>query len=407
MADQPMSPVACVRRFLRYTWKFWVVFAYYSAACGFFMPIEGWSALETSYFITATITTVGYGDVAPKTHSGRLVAFAFILFGLSVVFVIIANVATNIIEAAEARAVAAVDNDLTDNKQPHMFKVAMSFFMIGICVIIGGAFYYFNGEFDGDLIHCFWWSAATVTTVGYGDLAIHKESSKAFTIAFMLGSVLVTAAAIGNLSSVRDDMRREKREADLLERLDPMLIREFDSNGDGIDVNEYVIGMLLLLEEVDPDKVKMYHAQFQEHDRDKSGVLDRHDLAVLSKIEAEKKLRRQFMMQGDKGEDLEQKIANAVADMIETENCRPVPRMPPIAEMKLSKANVLPDNGIDSMDSWENDAEAGQGGRVPGPPGMNLSANRDLANGDARILCDVDGEGSIHEDHHSFVFCAV
>ena len=65
-----------------------------------------------------------------------------------------------------------------------------------------------------------------MTTVGYGDLSITKDSSRVFTIGFMIVSVLVTATAIGNISSVREDIKREKKEATTLKRLDPTLIKE-------------------------------------------------------------------------------------------------------------------------------------------------------------------------------------
>ena len=205
---------------------FWIVSSYYVAACLVFMPIEGWTLLETCYYITATITTVGYGDVAPQTEKGRVWAFFFILFGLSVVFTVIASVAQRAINMVQARAISAVEDDPTDHHEPHIFKMVMSVAMILVCILIGASFYYFNGEFDGNVIHAFWWSLATVTTVGYGDLSITKDSSRVFTIGFMVVSVLVTATAIGNISSVREDIKREKEEAATLERLDPALIKE-------------------------------------------------------------------------------------------------------------------------------------------------------------------------------------
>ncbi|MGB2074354.1 MAG: potassium channel family protein [Henriciella sp.] len=39
-----------------------------SAAYG---RLEGWRALDTVYFLTVMSTTVGYGDITPKTPSGR------------------------------------------------------------------------------------------------------------------------------------------------------------------------------------------------------------------------------------------------------------------------------------------------------------------------------------------------
>ena len=53
-------------------------------AVGFHL-IEGWSILDGLYVSTQTVTTVGYGDLAPATRSGRIFATVFMLAGVGVV----------------------------------------------------------------------------------------------------------------------------------------------------------------------------------------------------------------------------------------------------------------------------------------------------------------------------------
>ena len=50
-----------------------------------FMAWEDFTALESLYVTTTIVTGVGYGDVAPKTQSGRLFAALFMPLGLTVV----------------------------------------------------------------------------------------------------------------------------------------------------------------------------------------------------------------------------------------------------------------------------------------------------------------------------------
>jgi voltage-gated potassium channel len=56
-------------------------------ACGAlgFHLIEGWPILDSLYAAAQTVTTVGYGDVAPATRNGRLFAIVFMLTGVGVV----------------------------------------------------------------------------------------------------------------------------------------------------------------------------------------------------------------------------------------------------------------------------------------------------------------------------------
>lgn len=61
-----------------------VIVAMGCGALGFHL-IEGWSILDSLYAAAQTVTTVGYGDVAPGTRNGRLFAIVFMLTGVGVV----------------------------------------------------------------------------------------------------------------------------------------------------------------------------------------------------------------------------------------------------------------------------------------------------------------------------------
>lgn len=50
-----------------------------------FHYIEGWSWLDSVYIATETVTTVGYGDIPPRTPAGKMFASAFMLLGVGTV----------------------------------------------------------------------------------------------------------------------------------------------------------------------------------------------------------------------------------------------------------------------------------------------------------------------------------
>lgn len=60
----------------------WIVLAIGTIA---YHIIEGWSWLDSLYFSVITLTTIGYGDLAPQTDAGKLFTIVYILVGLGII----------------------------------------------------------------------------------------------------------------------------------------------------------------------------------------------------------------------------------------------------------------------------------------------------------------------------------
>ena len=87
-----------------------------------------------------------------------------------------------------------------------------------------------------------------MTTVGYGDLALcDKEQDQLFVTVFAIFSVVLVAGAIGTLGNLYAENDRQNREAKMLASFDMDMIKALDQDGDGVDKNEYVLGMLSAL----------------------------------------------------------------------------------------------------------------------------------------------------------------
>ena len=87
-----------------------------SVGCLWYTQLAGWTLLDAAYFSIVTITTVGYGDVAPMTQRDKLFTCAYILVGVffigTAVGVMVACAAElekvrEVLDAAAPRAVAA------------------------------------------------------------------------------------------------------------------------------------------------------------------------------------------------------------------------------------------------------------------------------------------------------------
>ena len=67
----------------------------------FYHYVEKWSYIDALYFTSATITTVGYGDITPKTDAGKMFTIAFVFAGVGIVLYGLSLIASHFVEARE------------------------------------------------------------------------------------------------------------------------------------------------------------------------------------------------------------------------------------------------------------------------------------------------------------------
>jgi voltage-gated potassium channel len=64
----------------------------------FYWRVEGWNSLDSFYFCIITLTTVGYGDFATSTASGKLFAVFYIFAGIGIIVGFVDAVAQTSVE---------------------------------------------------------------------------------------------------------------------------------------------------------------------------------------------------------------------------------------------------------------------------------------------------------------------
>ena len=147
---------------------------------------------------------------------------------------------------------AAVNTNATELRH-YSAKIMFSLGSIFLCLILGSTFYHINE--DCYFSKAFYFCVVTMTTVGYGDTALTKRSSRAFAVFYIISSCVLVTLAIGNLAGVRIQIITERKKLKMLNRkLDFNFIRELDNGESRMDKTTFLVAMLVQQELVDKKK---------------------------------------------------------------------------------------------------------------------------------------------------------
>lgn len=69
----------------RYRWVALIAVSVLGLGTVFYHFVEKLSWLDSWYFSTITLTTVGYGDITPQTALGKLFTTFYVLFGVGII----------------------------------------------------------------------------------------------------------------------------------------------------------------------------------------------------------------------------------------------------------------------------------------------------------------------------------
>ena len=67
----------------------------------FYHFVEKWRYLDGLYFSAATMTTVGYGDITPKTDAGKIFTITYVFTGVGIALYGLSLLASHFVEVRE------------------------------------------------------------------------------------------------------------------------------------------------------------------------------------------------------------------------------------------------------------------------------------------------------------------
>lgn len=81
----------------------WLALLLIGVGAFFYARVEGWTLFQGLYFSVITLTTVGYGDLVPRTFAGRAFTIFYVLIGIGIIVALAGQLAAKLIEARTPR----------------------------------------------------------------------------------------------------------------------------------------------------------------------------------------------------------------------------------------------------------------------------------------------------------------
>jgi len=339
-----------------------IIASYYVVGILVLHRFEGWSTVDSIYFLSVTVTTIGYGDISPTTNAGQLASCALILAGIVFVLTTLSKYASalatlvrtltkSIMRLAGHEMVNVGDlpiegfSPATVNSlifYPRVYAVAVAPLVV--------VFFVFTEKWrhllDLSYFEAFYFAVVTCTTVGYGDFAPRTPRDKLVCSFFLVLAVVVLSDTISQLFDIR--LKKRIREGKSCQPdLEGLLLAKIRDQGAdprtvAVYESDYVVAALVESGIVDADTCRairrFYHwtalgADGDHHDIDLGDL--HHKLVNDARREADAKSRRVARLGSlhDIAQGAAAGVAAVAADAgIAAENVFASPRDAPISE---------------------------------------------------------------------------
>jgi potassium channel subfamily K, other eukaryote len=264
--------------------------------------------IDTVYFIAITVTTVGYGDMSPKSDAGKIFVMVFIIVGVALAGVMMTKITDwmlekqkNAVKRSEEKAKEMMQQDLAKLKQNlgarvseaelarstsskeaegkskvEANSIASALVVISIVVTLGAVV---MGQLEGiSFLDGCYWSIVTSTTVGYGDVTPKSADGRIFASFYAFITVGVMGWAVGQIASSAISTSVEAASHVEAFKLTPESLVQMGGEKGYVDQYDFAVAMMLAMGKATQEDFDLVANRFNELDVNHDKTLDAKDL---------------------------------------------------------------------------------------------------------------------------------
>jgi len=275
---------------------------------------SSWTSID-ALFSTATMSTVGYGDLSPGSDTTKCFTILMIFFGIIVIFPRLAWVVCFFSDPITSRGRALLEwifpqyevdidgsgeADYKIPRHPIVYypKNMLPSVLLSIWLQLASAAVFTAVE-DWSFFDAFYHCTVTATTVGYGDVTISTQEGRLWASLHMVLSVCIVGELISTIGELRDQrVAQIEKIKQLNRRLDPGLLHqllgcakrlrpEVEQDGLGLTELEFALTMIIELGIVKMEEVRPFIKQFRKIDVSNNGRVGIEDMQFMNKLSLE------------------------------------------------------------------------------------------------------------------------